>query len=134
LPDGGPHFLVYSPLSQLPVSFQRSGGRLGGGGGGVVIRLGAAVGATVGAELGAAMGAGGGGAGGGGVSTHARSKCAFTSSKLPSSTVTVKVQVASSVCKRSLGVHCCVSLLHVPDRERATNASPEADVACTSST
>ena len=43
-------------------------------------------------------------------------KCAFTSSKLPTSTVTVKTHVASTVASRSLGVQVCVSKLHVPGR------------------
>jgi len=43
-------------------------------------------------------------------------KCVFTSSSLPSATVMAKIHVASTVGKRSLGVHCCVPKFHVPDR------------------
>ena len=48
-----------------------------------------------------------GGGGGGGESSSM--KCVFTSSQLPSVTVMAKIHVASTVGKRSLGVHCCVS-------------------------
>ena len=67
--------------------------------------------------------------GGGGSGWTSSIKCAFTSSRLPSSTVTVTVHVACTVGARSLGVQVCVSKLHVPGR-----TAPATFVTCTSST
>jgi len=57
-----------------------------------------------------------GGGGGGAACAQARWKCAFTSSRLPPSTVTVSVHVAFTVSRRSLGVHFCVRMDQLPSR------------------